>query len=154
MVDHPSPAVSQYLDNIENQTFREALVKLRNHVLQNLPPGFTEEISYGMIGYVVSHKLYPSGYHCNPKLPLPFLSIAAQKNFIALYHMGIYADQDLMSWFTEQWPKHSGTKLDMGKSCIRFKKPESIPYELIGQLLERFTVSQWIALYEKQLKLI
>jgi hypothetical protein len=152
MAEHSSEAVVHYLDNIENQAFKEALVLLRDCIKQHLPPGFSEGISYGMIGYVVSHDVYPSGYHCNPKLPLPFLSIAAQKNFIALYHMGIYADKDLMSWFTEQWPKHSGTKLDMGKSCIRFKKPESIPYALIGQLLEKMTVNQWIALYEKQLK--
>ncbi len=152
MIEHPSEAVAHYLDNIENEAFKEALLTLRNTVLQHLPPGFSEGISYGMIEYVVPHDVYPSGYHCNPKLPLPFLSIAAQKNFIALYHMGIYADQDLMSWFTEQWPKHTGVKLDMGKSCIRFKKPESIPYELIGQLLEKMTVNQWITLYEKQLK--
>jgi len=147
-----SAPVAQYLENIENPAYKEALVRLRHCIVQHLPPGFSEGMSYGMIGYVVPHDTYPSGYHCNPKLPLPFLSIAAQKNFIALYHMGIYADQDLMSWFTEQWPKHSNTKLDMGKSCIRFKKPESIPYELIGQLLEKMTVNQWVALYEKQLK--
>lgn len=152
MSDHAPLAVSQYIENIVNQEYRDAIVRLRNLIIEHLPSGFSEEISYGMIGYVVPHTAYPSGYHCNPKLPLPFLSIAAQKNFVALYHMGIYADPDLLSWFTAQWPHHSKSKLDMGKSCIRFKKPDAIPYELIGQLLEKMTVSQWIGLYESQLK--
>lgn len=152
MTDHSTATVDQYIGKIENQAFREAVINLRNLSRQHLPPGFTEEISYGMIGYIVPHDTYPSGYHCDSKLPLPFLAIAAQKNFVALYHMGIYADPDLLSWFTAQWPHYSKSKLDMGKSCIRFKKPDAIPYELIGQLLEKMTVGQWIDLYESQLK--
>jgi hypothetical protein len=98
---------------------------------------------------VVPHSLYPAGYHCNPEQPLPFISIASQKNFIALYHMGIYADKKLLEWFTKEYPKHSQTKLDMGKSCIRFKKPEQIPFQLIGELVSKMTPKDWIATYEK-----
>ena len=128
---------------------KEAISRLRNTIKDNLPEGFTECMSYGMIGYVVPHSLYPKGYHCDPKLPLPFLSIASQKNFIAVYHMGIYADENLMNWFTSEYPNHSNAKLDMGKSCIRFKKINEIPYELIGQLAKQLRPEDWINLYEK-----
>ncbi len=127
---------------------QEAIQKLRQVIKKNLPKGFSEEISYGMIGYVVPHTLYPKGYHCDPKLPLPFLSLASQKNFVALYHMGLYADAELLEWFTDEFKKRSSAKLDMGKSCIRFKKPEQIPYELIGELAGKMSPAQWIALYE------
>lgn len=126
--------------------------KLRQTILDNLPEGFREEMSYGMIGYVVPHTIYPDGYHCSPELPLPFMSIASQKNFVALYHMGIYADQELHDWFVGEYPKYVKTKLDIGKSCIRFKKVETIPYELIAELCTKMTVQQWIDLYEKELK--
>lgn len=109
-------------------------------------------MSYGMIGYVVPHSVYPAGYHCDPKLPLPFINLASQKNFIALYHMGLYADAELLEWFTAEYPRHSSTKLDMGKSCIRFKKPEAIPYALIGQLAKKMSTDDWIRLYESQLR--
>jgi uncharacterized protein YdhG (YjbR/CyaY superfamily) len=129
-----------------------AMKKLRRVIKANLPKGFKETINYKMPSYVVPHSKYPHGYHCTPELPLPFLSIASQKNFIALYHMGIYADPKLLTWFTKQWPKHVETKLDMGKSCIRFKKMESIPYELIGELISKMEVEDWIKLYEKSYK--
>ncbi len=122
---------------------------LRQTLRENLPPGFEEAMSYGMIGYVVPHTLYPAGYHCDPKLPLPFISIASQKHFIAVYHIGIYADPALMAWFQAEYPKHTTGKLDMGKSCIRFKKPNLIPLDLIGQLAQKMTVDKWITLYEK-----
>lgn len=128
---------------------QEAVQKLREVITKNLPKGFAEGMGYGMIGYVVPHSIYPAGYHCDPKLPLPFVSIAGQKNFIAVYHMGIYADSDLLNWFTAEYAKAVSTKLDMGKSCIRFKKPEQIPYKLIGQLMKKMTVKDWIARYEK-----
>ena len=118
--------------------------QLRAIVQAHLPKGFEETMSYGMIGYVVPHSLYAAGYHCDPKLPLPFLSIASQKNFIAVYHMGIYANPELHEWFVGEYPKHVKTKLDMGKSCIRFKKPELLPFSLIGELCEKMTVEQWI----------
>jgi hypothetical protein len=131
---------------------KDVISKLRNIILKNLPEGFKEEINYGMIGYVVPKTVYPSGYHCDPKLPLPFMSIASQKNFVAYYHMGIYADDSLLNWFTSEYPKHCKTKLDMGKSCIRFKKMNDIPYELLGELSGKMTAEQWIEIYERELK--
>lgn len=124
---------------------------LRDTILKHIPTGFEETMSYGMIGYVVPHNLFPAGYHCNPSLPLPFVNIAAQKNFIALYHMGIYINSELLTWFEKEYPKHSQTKLDMGKSCIRFKKADQIPYALIGKLMQKITVKDWIDLYQKKL---
>lgn len=131
---------------------QEAVSKLRDTVLKNLPKGFQETIGYGMLGYVVPHSIYPAGYHCDPKVPLPFVSIASQKNFIALYHMGVYAMPELLKWFVEEYPKHSPAKLDMGKSCIRFKKPEHIPYKLIAELIKKVSVKDWISVYESNLK--
>ena len=127
---------------------REAVSLLRKTILENLPKGYVEEMSYGMIGYVVPFSIYPKGYHTKDKLPLPFLALAAQKNFIALYHMGIYANQSLLKWFTEEFPKHSKLKLDMGKGCIRFKNVSQIPYTLIGELVKKMDVNEWINLYE------
>jgi hypothetical protein len=142
---------AQYINELPADR-KEALSELRNVVLKNIPQGFKEVMSYGMLGYVVPHEIYPSGYHCNPKLPLPFVSIASQKNFIALYHMGLYGNPTLLKWFVEAYPKHSLSKLDMGKSCVRFKKPQHIPYALIGELMKKVTVKDWIECYEKNLK--
>jgi uncharacterized protein YdhG (YjbR/CyaY superfamily) len=122
--------------------------RLRTTIKENIPAGFEETMSYGMIGYVVPHSIFPAGYHCDPKLPLPFVSIASQKNFVALYHMGIYADNDLLDWFVGEYPNHTKAKLDMGKSCIRFKKMDQIPFDLIGQLMTKMTVADWIEKYE------
>jgi len=141
----------QYLKELPADR-KEAVGKLRDTVLKNIPKGFKETMSYGMIGYVVPHESYPSGYHCDPKLPLPFVCIASQKNFIALHHMGIYASPEILKWFVDEYPKHSERKLDMGKGCIRFKYPEHIPYKLIGQLMKKFTVKEWVSLYENNLK--
>lgn len=127
---------------------REALQKLRITILENLPKGFQEGMGYGMIGYSVPHEIYPAGYHCDPKTPLPFMSFASQKNSINFYHMGIYADKQLYDWFVAEFPKHSKKKLDMGKSCMRFKKVEDIPFELLGELSKKMTPEQWISLYE------
>ena len=110
------------------------------------------QISYGMLGFVVPHSLYPSGYHVNPELPLPFINLASQKNFIALYHSGIYADNVLMNWFTEEYPKHCTLKLDMGKSCIRFKNMNDIPYKLVAELCTKITAKDWISKYETTIK--
>ncbi len=140
-----------YLDQIPEE--RKAVVaRLRQTILDHLPDGFEEGISYGMIGYVVPHSLYPNGYHCDPKQPLPFLSIASQKNFIALYHMGIYAKKELLDWFVAEYPKHCKTKLDMGKSCVRFKKMDDIPFDLIAQLSSKMTPEEWINQYEAAFK--
>jgi hypothetical protein len=126
--------------------------QLREVILKNIPKGFEERMGYGMLGYSVPHSIYPAGYHCNPKDPLPFFGLASQKNSINVYHMGMYARQDLYDWFVAEYPKHVKAKLDMGKSCIRFKKPEHIPLELIGELLQKMSVQDWIALYEKEIK--
>jgi len=143
--------VKEYIDNLPEDR-KPVIKKLRTIIKKNLPKGYKEVISYGMIGYVIPHKIYPDGYHCSPELPLPFMSMASQKNFVAVYHMGIYADPKLMKWFTSEYPKYVSTKLDMGKSCIRFKKMETIPYDLIGELSSKMTTDDWIKLYEKNIK--
>ena len=124
---------------------------LRNVILENLPAGYEETIVYNMIGYVVPHSLYPGGYHVNPEIPLPFINIASQKRFIAVYHMGIYADKSLLDWFKSEYPKYSKVKLDMGKSCIRFKKTDQIPFNLIAELVKKITPEAWIKTYESGL---
>lgn len=141
----------QYLKELPDDR-REVVKKLRDTVVKNLPKGFSEGIGYGMLGYAVPHSIYPAGYHCNPGQPLPFVSIASQKNFIAFYHMGVYAMPELLKWFVSEYPKHSTRKLDMGKSCIRFKNPEDIPYKLIGELMKKVSVKEWIEVYEKNIK--
>ena len=141
----------QYLEEIPHDR-KLAMNKLRQTILDNLPKGFEETISYGMIGYVVPHSVYPPGYHCDPKLPLPFISIASQKNFVAFYHMGIYTEKEILDWFTTEFPLHSKLKLDMGKSCIRFKNPDQIPFELIGKLVQKISVEKWVENYESKIK--
>lgn len=141
----------EYMDSLPEDR-KDAMTRLRETIIKNLPEGFEEGMDYGMLGWSVPHSTYPTGYHCNPKIPLPFLGIASQKNFIAVYHMGMYSDKNLYDWFVSEYPNHSKTKLDMGKSCIRFKKPEAIPYELIGQLVAKMTPQQWIEIYETILK--
>jgi Domain of unknown function (DU1801) len=143
--------VNAYLTEIPEDR-QKAFVKLRNIIKKNLPKGFKEGIGYGMMGWSVPHSIYPAGYHCNPKDPLPFMGMASQKNFIAIYHMGVYADPKLLKWFTEAHAKASPKKLDMGKSCIRYKKPEDIPFDLIGELAAKITVAQWVEQYESVLK--
>ncbi len=123
--------------------------KLRDTIVKNMPKGFEECIQYGMISYVVPHSIFPDGYHCDPKIPLPFVSVASQKNFIALHHMGIYANPKLLEWFVAEYPKHCKTKLDMGKGCIRFKKADQIPYDLVAELIQKITVKDWIKMYQE-----
>lgn len=146
-----SNTVNDYLNEISAERI-EYFNKLRETILKNIPKGFEECMAYGMIGYVVPHKLYPAGYHCDPKIPLPFVSVASQKNFVALYHMGIYGSPELLKWFVDEYPKHCKSKLDMGKSCIRFKKAEDIPFKLIGELMKKITVKDWISKYEELYK--
>ncbi|MEM1412971.1 MAG: DUF1801 domain-containing protein [Pseudomonadota bacterium] len=131
---------------------REVMMQLRQQVLDNLPAGFEEIMNYGMLGYVVPHSVYADGYHCDPKLPLPFMNLAAQKRFYAVYHMGIYTDDDLMAWFQEEYARQVPTKLDMGKSCIRLKNPKYIPFDLIGELASKMTPADWITRYEAVVK--
>jgi uncharacterized protein YdhG (YjbR/CyaY superfamily) len=137
-----------YFDQLPEDR-KAAMNQLRATIKKNLPKGFVESFDYKMPGFSVPHSLYPEGYHCDPKIPLPFVSIASQKNFIALYHMGMYANPSLLKWFEEEFPKHSKTKLDMGKSCIRFKKPDAIPFDLIAELMTKMTPQDWIQLYKK-----
>lgn len=140
-----------YIANLEGER-KEAVNQLRQTILDNLPNGFVEVMEDGMIAYVVPHSLYPDGYHCNPEKPLPFINLAAQKNFIALYHMGVYAHEELLDWFVAEYPNHSKRKLDMGKSCIRFKNLDHIPYELLADLVQKISVEAWIDLYERKVK--
>ena len=144
--------VNEYLNELPEER-KSAFLKLRESILKNLPKGFEEEMSYGMLGYVVPHSTYPNGYHCNTKLPLPFINIGSQKNFFALHHLGIYANPELLEWFTSEYPKHSTQKLDMGKGCIRFKKWDQIPIDLIAELAGKMSVEDWINCYETQIKI-
>lgn len=144
-------SIEEYFENIPEER-QEAMKKLWKIVTDNVPAKFEAVLSYGMPGYVVPHSVYPDGYHCDTKLPLPFMSIASQKNFVAFYHMGIYATPSLLKWFQDEYPKHVKTKLDMGKSCIRFKKVENIPFELLGELMTKMTADEWIEIYENAFK--
>ena len=148
-IDAKTP--DEYISKLPEER-KKAVSQLRETVKNHLPKGFQECISYKMIGYVVPHSLYPEGYHCDSKLPLPFINIASQKHFVALYHSGIYADPSLHDWFVDEYAKHVPTKLDMGKSCIRFKKIAHIPYDLIAELCKKMTPQDWITLYEKNIK--
>lgn len=143
-------SVPEYIDSLPADR-KKAIVAIRKAILKNLPKGFEEVMSYGMIGYVVPHKLYPAGYHCDPNLPLPFMSLASQKNYISFYHMALYEGK-LLDWFREEWKGVSNKKLDMGKCCIRFKKPDEIPIDLLGELASKVTPKQWIEYYESQVK--
>lgn len=138
--------VSEYIASLPDDR-AEIIAAMRKEILHNLPKGFEETMQYGMISYVVPHTLYPSGYHTNPKDALPFISLASQKNHIALYHMAVYAGP-LHDWFVKEWEKFTDKKLDMGKSCIRFKKPDDVPVKLIGKLSAKMTPKQWIKAYE------
>ncbi len=141
----------QYLNELSEDR-KEGVRKLRDVIAMNIPAGFEEGMGYGMPGWDVPHSIYPPGYHCDPKQPLPFVGYASQKNAISFYHMGLYANPELLEWFVKEYPKHSDRKLDMGKSCVRFKKTEFIPYDLIGELMRKMTPSDWIEIYEKELK--
>lgn len=131
---------------------KKAIEKIRQTILENIPPGFEETIIYGMIGYVVPHSIYPAGYHVDSKLPISFINLASQKNNISLYHSGVYMFPEVLEWFQEEYPKHVKTKLDMGKSCIRFKNMKTIPYDLIGELCRKITLEEFIDKYEESIK--
>jgi len=143
--------IEQYFEKIPEER-KPALKKLWKTIKENIPEGFAEELGYGMPGFVVPHSIYPDGYHCDPKQALPFINVASQKHFIAFYHMGLYSMPELMKWFTDNYPKHSTEKLDMGKSCIRFKKIDQIPYDLLGRLTSKITVKEWISIYESKIR--
>lgn len=151
MFSTKAETVDQYIDQLPEDR-KDAVTKLRQTVLENLPEGFEECINYGMIGYVVPHSIFPEGYHCDPKLPLPFLNIASQKGHIGFYHMGVYSDEKILKWFQEEYKNRVPTKLDMGKSCIRFKNTKHIPYDLLGELVTKISVEDWIATYQSSIK--
>ena len=144
-----APTVEQYLQSLPPER-RAALEAIRAVILKNLNPGFVETMHYGMIGYVVPHTLYPPGYHCNPAEPLPFASLASQKNHMSLHMMSLDEGGD-DAWFRDAWQR-TGLRLDMGKCCVRFKKPEDVPVVLIGQLVSKVTPQQWIDYYEGVVK--
>ncbi|MCW3160022.1 DUF1801 domain-containing protein [Chryseobacterium oryctis] len=147
----PATSIEDYISKIPEER-QEVFKKLFDTIEDNLPNGFKQGVSYGMVGWNVPLETYPAGYHCTPGSPLPFIGLASQKNFIALYHMGIYAKPDLLDWFVSEFPKHAKRKLDMGKSCIRFKKMDDIPFELIAELSKKMTVDDWITCYESNFK--
>ena len=131
---------------------KEVISALRDVILKNLPKGFDEEMNYGYAWVCCAAFSVPAGLSLRSKITPPFMAIASQKNFIAFYHMGIYAQPELLKWFTTEYPKHCKAKLDMGKSCMRFKKPENIPYKLIGELVKKMKVKDWIEIYETNFK--
>jgi hypothetical protein len=147
--DATSP--QDYIDQLPEE-HKAPVSRLRKTILDNLPKGFEEGINYKMLGFYVPHSVYPAGYHCDPKLPLPFMNVASQKNFVAFYHMGMYANKELHDWFVAEYPKHCKYKLDMGKSCVRFKKTDDIPYALIGELAAKMSVDDWLEIYETNIK--
>ena len=144
-----SPA--EYIASLPDDR-KAAVQKLRDVIGKNLPNGFEETMQYGMISFVIPHSTYPAGYHCNPKDALPFISLSSQKNYISLHHLGLYGDKSLLDWFVSEYPKYADTRLDMGKGCVRFKKPDQIPFELIAELMKKITPAQWIAHYESVIK--
>lgn len=144
-------SVNQYISELPDER-KKIISDIRIVINKNLPKGFEEGMSYGMIGFYVPHKIYPNGYHCNPKLPLPFINIASQKNYISIYHMGLYTSSKTLDWFLAEWKKHSAKKIDMGKCCIRFKKAEDVPLELLKELVAKITPKQWIEFYEENYK--
>jgi len=148
-----SKAISpeQYLKELPD-TRKAPVFKLRLQILENLPSGIVETMNYGMLGYVIPHAVYPDGYHCNPELPLPFMNLASQKNFIAVYSMVLYAKKDLMDWFVAAYAERCKYKIDMGKSCIRFKRMDDIPFDLIGELTSKVETQEWIEIYETTIK--
>lgn len=142
--------VEQYLAELPEDR-RETVQAIRALILKNLPKGYEEGMQYGMIGYYVPHSVYPPGYHCDPKQPLPFVSLASQKNYISLYLGCVYGNADHEAWFREAWAK-TGKKLDMGKSCVRFKKLDDLPLSVIGQSIKRVPVKKYIEHYESAIK--
>ncbi len=150
-MQYEATSPEDYISQVPEER-QAALKKLRKTIKENLPNNFEEGMIYKMIGYYVPHSIYPDGYHCDPKIPLPFMSFASQKNSVNLYHSGIYANKELHDWFVNEYPKHCTRKLDMGKSCVRFKNMDDIPYELIGELTKKMSCEEWLDIYETALK--
>ena len=150
-MQYKATSAEDYISQVPQER-QNTLKRLRKTIVDNLPKGFEEGIQYGMIGYYVPHSIYPDGYHCTPETPLPFMSFASQKNSVNLYHSGIYAKKELHDWFVNEYPKYCSRKLDMGKSCVRFKNLDEIPFDLIAELTRKMTCDEWINVYESALK--
>ena len=150
-MQYKADTIDNYISQLPEERIKP-INNLRKQILDNLPKGVEERISYGMIGYIIPHSIYPDGYHCTPELPLPFMNLASQKNFIAVYSMVIYAKKDLYDWFVSEYAKRCKYKLDIGKSCIRFKRMDDIPFDLIGELTAKVSAQEWIDLYESLYK--
>ncbi len=144
-------SIKGYINSLASDR-KKTITQLINVIEQNIPKGFEKVMNYGMPSFVIPHSIYPDGYHCDNKLPLPFISISNLKSSISLHHMGLYANSKLLNWFKTEYPKHSKTTLDMGKGCIRFKKFNEIPYKLIGTLSTKMTVKNWVDTYEQNIK--
>lgn len=138
--------VKEYLSSLPADR-RAALSAVRAVIRKNLDKGYKEGLQYGAIGYYVPHSVYPAGYHCDPKQPLPFVGLGSQKNHMSFGIMTLYLDPEADAWFRREWAK-TGKKLDMGKVCIRFRKLEDLPLELIGRAIARVPVADCVALYE------
>lgn len=144
-MEYKVKTVDEYM-NMLDEDRKDAINKLRNAIKKGLPAGFSEEINYNMIAYVIPFDTYSKGYHRGG--PLSLIAIGNQKNYIALYHLGIYGDPKLLEWFKDEYKKYG--KLDMGKSCIRFKNINDIPYELITLLASKISVENFIKMYENR----
>lgn len=146
--------VDAYLASLPDDR-RRALEAVTATIRKNLGAGYEEGMQYGMIGYFVPHSVYPPGYHCDPKQPLPFAGLASQKNHMALYLFCVYQSEELREWFIEAWQaetaKGKAGKLDMGAGCVRFKKIEDVPLGVVGKAVKKVTVKKFIAQYEDAL---
>lgn len=142
-------AIDTYIATIDEGR-RDTYIKLFKILEENIPEGFELNFGYGMPGFDVPFSRYPKGYHVDPTQPLPFIALGIQKGHIGLYHLGIYADEDLLHWFQDEYKKQVPTKLNMGKSCIRFTNVKNIPFDLIGELVSKMSVDEWIAIYENR----
>lgn len=145
-----APTPEAYLSELPPER-QGPMRKLREAIQAHIDPAFQEGMGYGMMGWDVPFSIYPEGYHCNPKLPVPFLGLASQKNYIAVYHMGVYNDPALLKWFQDEYAK-TGWKLNMGKSCIRLRRMDQIPYELIGKLASKPSLKEYLHHYVTQVK--
>jgi hypothetical protein len=150
MMQSKATSVAAYLKEVPQER-RDVVVTVRETILANLPPGYEEGMQYGMIGYFVPHRIYPDGYHCDPTQPLTYAALAAQKNYVSLYLMCIYSNREQEAWSRDEWLK-TGKKLNMGKSCVRFRSLDDIPLQLIGKAIRSVPVDKFVAFYEEAVK--
>ena len=143
----PATTIKEFIDSLPDDR-KKAITHLRKAISKNIPKGFKESVAFNSIVWSVPHSSYPAGYHCDPAKPLMLMCLSSTKGHISLHHMGLYGSTPLLKWFTTEWPKHSSKKLDMGKACIRFKKPEDVPVALIEELATKLTPQQWVEQYE------